>query len=295
MPSSDHAAIAGLAAAAVTAIAALAAVRLVRGSTAVPAALWGAAAALALACEFAARLAGGPADLPARAAARLATAALAVCPAMAILGAKRPQHGVWQFIVATLGVVCVLPAASALLVRPGALPDVPLLLRVFLLALVLVGWMNFVGTRHGAAATLVTLGQGILLRPLLPFASMEDSLAATGVDAAAAWLVAVGGAASAVQSAIAGRRRAETTLARRIEQPFLALRETLGAAWTLRIAERFNATAESRGWPCRLGFRGLEPPPGQDQADWHRDAVRSFEALARRFVDAGWLRRHSRG
>lgn len=295
MPSSDPAAIAGLAAAVVTAIATLAAVRLVRGSTAVPAALWGAAAALSLAGEFAVRFVDGPADLPARAAARLATAALAVCPAMALLGAKRPQHGVWQFIVATLGIVCVLPALSALLVRPGALPDVPLLLRAFLLALVLVGWMNFVGTRHGVAATLVTLGQGLLLRPFLPFASMEDSLAATGVDAVAAWLVAVGSAAAVVQSTIAGRRPAEAALARRIERPFLALRETLGAAWTLRIAERFNATAEGRGWPCRLGFRGLEPPPGPEHADWHRDAVRSFEALARRFVDAGWLRRHGRG
>jgi hypothetical protein len=78
----------------------------------------------------------------------------------------------------------------------------------------------------------------------------------------------------------------------RINPPFLAVRDTLGAAWALRIAERFDAVAAERGWPCRLHFAGLDA--GGDPADesWHRDALRAFKALLLRFVDDAWLARH---
>jgi hypothetical protein len=81
-------------------------------------------------------------------------------------------------------------------------------------------------------------------------------------------------------------------IAARIDPPFLALRDTLGAAWALRIAERFDAVAAERGWPCRLRFAGLDA--GGDPADvsWHRDALRAFKALLHRFVDDAWLARH---
>jgi hypothetical protein len=77
-----------------------------------------------------------------------------------------------------------------------------------------------------------------------------------------------------------------------IDPPFLALRETLGAAWALRIAERFDSVAATRGWPCRLGFRGAEVGGDQADASWQRDALRAFKALMHRFVDDGWLARH---
>ena len=126
---------------------------LVRGSTAVPAAFWSVAACLALAVEMGARAAGGLADPATGAAARLAVVSLSLCPAMSLLGAKRPQHGVWQLIVATLAVVLAMPAATALLMRPGSLPDLHLLGRCFMPLLVLVGWMNFAGTRRAAAVS----------------------------------------------------------------------------------------------------------------------------------------------
>jgi len=127
---------------------------LVRGTTAVPAAIWAVAACVALAAEMAARSRGDLADPAAAAAVRLCVVALALCPTMALLGAKRPQHGVWQLIVATLGVVLMLPAASATWVRPGSLPDVHLIERCFMPVLILVGWLNFIGTRRAAAAIL---------------------------------------------------------------------------------------------------------------------------------------------
>jgi hypothetical protein len=186
---------------------------LVRGSTAVPAAFWSVAACLALAVEMGARAAGGLADPATAAAARLAVVSLSLCPAMSLLGAKRPQHGVWQLIVATLAVVLVMPAASALLMRPGSLPDLHLLERFFMPLLVLVGWMNFAGTRRAAAVSCVAAAQLLLLRGFLPGVDMDGAMqaAATGAtDAVAAGLLLVGTLLAAVQactSRVRGARR----------------------------------------------------------------------------------------
>jgi len=286
---------------------------LVRGSTAVPAGCWAVAACLALAAELGARAAGGLGEPAAAAAARLAVVAIGLCPAMSLLGAKRPQHGVWQLIVGTLAVVLCLPAASALLVRPGSLPDLHLLERCFILLLIVVGWMNFAGTRRAVAAGCVAAGQLLLARGLLPGTMPDDAPhapLAIRLDAGAAALVLAGTLLAAVQ-AFAGRRGhrgggaggdgaeqgSGTEMAGVFDPPFLALRETLGAAWTLRIAERFDTVARAHGWPCRLRFGGLEvrgaadPSPPQRTA-WQRDARRAFRALMRRFVSDQWLARH---
>lgn len=270
---------------------------LVRGSTAVPAAAWAAAASLSLATEMAVRATGGLADPAAGAAVRLVSLALAVCPVMSLLGAKRPQHGVWQFIVASLGVVLALPAISATLVRPGTPPDVHVLGRGFLLILLVVGWMNFIGTRRAVAATLVTAGLVVLARAFLPFVSARFAEGPSPqLEAVACGALAIGAAVAAIQSAWAAWQPLRTgpapSIVARIDRPYAAIRETLGAAWTLRIAERFNTVAAERGWPCRLHFRGLEVGGDPDDLDWHRDALRALRALFRRFVTTDWLMRH---
>jgi hypothetical protein len=290
-------------AALVTVVAACAGAFLARGTTAVPAAWWAGGAALAFAVESAVRASGGLTDPASQASARLAVAAFSLCPIMSLLGAKRPQHGVWQFIVASLAGIIALPAASAALVRPGSPPDVHALQRWFMLALVLVAAMNFAATRHGVAALVVAVGQLILIRQFMPFV---DSLKQQGaaLDAVAAWLVATGGIVAAGQSwlwpaqqrvvgsELASRRGGGADLAA-FDAAYLALRETLGAAWTLRIAERFNAVAESRGWPCRLRFDGLHVGGDPDDREWRGDALRTGRALLRRFVSTDWMRRHA--
>ena len=299
---------AACAAACLAAAVAACGVWLVRGSTAVPAALWAVAACLALAGEMVTRATGGLADPAAAAAARLAVVSLSLCPAMSLLGAKRPQHGVWQLIVATLAVVLVMPAVSALLMRPGSLPDLHLLERCFMPLLVFVGWMNFAGTRRVAAVTCVALGQLILLRGFLPGASLDTrhDVAVSGWDVAAAVLVLAGTLLAAVQArrgraaGVAGSERsARPPLlpAAAIDTVFLAIRETFGAAWALRIAERFDTVAAARGWPCRLRFGGLEidgesAVAAAGEPSWQRDALRAFRSLARRFVSVDWLARH---
>ena len=293
-------------AALVTVVAACAGAFLARGTTAVPAAWWAGGAALAFAVESAVRASGGLTDPASQASARLAVAAFSLCPIMSLLGAKRPQHGVWQFIVASLAGIIALPAASAALVRPGSPPDVHALQRWFMLALVLVAAMNFAATRHGVAAMVVAVGQLILIRQFMPFVDSLGQQGAT-LDAVAAWLVAMGGIVAAGQSwlwpaqqrvvgievaEVASRRGGGADLAA-FGAAYLALRETLGAAWTLRIAERFNAVAESRGWPCRLRFDGLHVGGDADDREWRGDALRTGRALLRRFVSTDWMRRHA--
>lgn len=287
-------------AALVTAVLALVAVYRVRGSTAVPAAWWAAAACLALAADTAAQAAGAVPTPAAAARIRLGVSALAVCPAMALLGAKRPQHGVWQLIVATLAVVVAMPALSAWLVRPGSLPDVHLLGRAFLIILTVVGWLNFAATSHGLAATAIAAGQCLIMRPFLPGSVTATALPQPLCDATGSCLLAAGAVAALLCGGLfsfrGSRLAADSGPADRIgaciDPPFRALRDTLGAAWALRIAERFDTVAAERGWPCRLRFAGLEA--GGDPADdsWHRDALRGFKALAHRFADDRWLARH---
>jgi len=277
------------AAALVTAAAAAAGGWLVRGSTAVPAAAWSVVASLALAADAAARVGDWVVDPAARSASRLAVVALAVCPAMSLLGAKRPQHGVWQLIVATLAFVLAMPAASAVLVRPGSLPDIHVIERFFLPVLVGVGWMNFVATRRGLAASLVTAGQLGLIWPFLPGASPESPPSAS-VDAACSWSIAAGALLAVGQSILGSGRRDGGGLAAAIDPAFLAVRETLGAAWALRICERFNGLALERGWPCRLRFAGMEEDVRG--GPWEQDAIRGCRSILRRFVSPDWIARH---
>ena len=282
----------------VTAVVAVAGGYLVRGTTAVPAAAWAALAAAMLAGEAAATAAGWLVEPASQSAMRLVVVALAVCPTMSLLGAKRPQHGVWQFIVATLAFVLALPAVTSTLVRPGGLPDVHLLERFFLPILVVLGWMNFAATRHAAAAVLVAAGQLSLMWVFLPGVEQGQPLSA-GADAAAATAVASGAVLAAVQSAWWPAGMASTagaagagSLAAVIDRPVLAMRETLGAAWTLRIAERFNSVAAERGWPCRLRFTGLVVDSHAASGPWEREAIRCVRSLVRRFASPGWLHRH---
>jgi hypothetical protein len=128
-------------------------------------------------------------------------------------------------------------------------------------------------------------------------AARRAATAAT-IDCLGGCLAAVGGllAMTSSLSSLSSTRRPSLapagTFAAAVEPAFLGFRETLGAAWTLRVAERFDAIAASRGWPCRLHFDGIHPADAPIDGPWQRDAQRALGALLQRFVSIQWLRRH---
>ena len=87
------------------------------------------------------------------------------CPAMAQLGAKRPQDRGWQWIVLSLWGILVMPAGESLFL------DRPLVVSsarsVFMWVLVGVGLVNMLPTRFGIAATIFAAAQVCLLMPYL--------------------------------------------------------------------------------------------------------------------------------
>ena len=282
-------------------VGALCGVVCVRGSTAVPAAVWALAAWMMLALDVMLRGTGYLTSPGSVASMRLVVVSLSVCPAMSLLGAKRPQHGVWQFIVASLAFILVLPVGRSTIVLPGSMPSVHILASVFMVVLIFVGWMNFIATRRGISATLITYAQLVFLTPFLPGLMSMYPYGDGGIsmlDCSAVIAAASGTLLPVLQACCIQRQHMKQpdqngALRCVIDPPFLAFRETFGAAWALRIAERFNQLAVSRQWPCKLSFRGLDDSQGDGNAPWCRDADRAFMALMRRFVSPRWLRRHA--
>ncbi|NBV44302.1 MAG: hypothetical protein EBR86_01330 [Planctomycetia bacterium] len=292
----DWAAVIDMVAGFVVALAAAVGIHRVRGTTAVPAAWWAVAAGVALAADGWATVPedGAEAALTCR---RLGVVAIGLCPGMSLLGAKRPQHGVWQAIVASLAVVILLPAASAVLIRPGSPPDVHLVTRCLVGALLLLGWLNHAATHRAIPVAGLVIGQMLLARTFLP-GGAGVVIRGDALDMVAAVLLASAAAAAAAwpgsprrKAGGARERSAASSFATLVAPAWEAFRETFGAAWTLRVAERFDAAAREHGWPCHLGWRGCEAGQG-GPPDWPRDARRTFVALLRRFVTTAWLERH---
>jgi hypothetical protein len=82
----------------------------------------------------------------------------------------------------------------------------------------------------------------------------------------------------------------------RLERLWFWFRDLWGVVWALRILERFNRTAELKGWPVRLGWFGLEPagaaaapadaaaPSGPAAVEDPPEAEAAFRGLIRRFA-----------
>ncbi|MGE0533501.1 MAG: hypothetical protein AB7O68_00905 [Pirellulales bacterium] len=182
----------------------------------------------------------------------LVAGALTFCPTMALLGAKRPQDRAWQFVVLSLAVVLVLPAAEGALFRPAT----PLVLhaarRWFLLILLAVTLATGLPTRRWLATALLVAGQILLLGDHLPgggnlVATLDSWRVPAGMSLLAVALFAAAHPYPRQSAALAPWDRA-----------WLDFRDAFGTLWGLRVAERFNDTARRSSWPVRLKWSGFE-------------------------------------
>ena len=251
----------------------------VRGTTLTAPALWWIAAAATIAAVEA--LLAYHRVAPSTLAASLwrYTAAVGTfCPLIAVLGAKRPQDRGWQWVVASLWLVLLVPLAQAVASPSGTQLELVAAWRWLLWGFIAMGLLNYLPTRFALSALLVAAGQVLLLGE--PAAVAQELPATTRVAVALAlFLVAYGLAALR-------RFRAPPSLPQTAR--WLAFRDAWGAFWALRVLQRVNQTAELSHWPVRLQWSGVVfievamlavtlDPPIESALD------QSFDALLRRF------------
>ncbi len=264
-------------------------VRRARGTTLVAPGLWSIAAVSAVALAELMVTARGAQDATWAAALRYAAAMTTFCPSMALLGAKRPQDHGWQWVVVTLLATLWLPVVQWYLLHGAG----PLVLfaawHLFVVALLVVGLLNYLPTRMAAAQLLVTLGQLALLADVTFGQTMvgERRLAPwAAATAMACFLMAAGTAyCLAHRKAVLGYDRL-----------WLDFRDRFGAFWAVRVMQRVNETADLESWNVRLEWSGLQRVDAGETGSEPLESPlpdaameRTFRTLLRRFVSAEWI------
>jgi hypothetical protein len=275
-------------------------VRSLRGTTLIPAVLWSCGASAVLfataMCTVQQRWPLGSAE---RLNARYLTAMFLFCPVMSVLGARRPHHLAWQWIVVSLIAVLGLPVAEAYVVQRGAAVKIHDARSYFLAAMIVACLLNYVPTRFGGAAVAVAGAQLILVSEHMPgwrrVAGQSDELVAC-------FLVGLACGLGWVCRSVAWSESADTRAWRRY-------RDAFGTLWALRMQDRMNHYAEMYRWPFHLRWSGFvryapvdseaENPMAENPApDPSKTGVayelsdemrQSWWSLLRRFVDSSWI------
>lgn len=212
---------------------------------------------------------------------RFCAAVSTLCPAVAVLGAKRPQDRGWQWVVFSLWVVLVWPAIQAVLSRDYL--ELFIAWKLFLLGLVAIGLLNFLPTRYWFAAVLVAAGQVVLLSEYLV------EIPAQALD----WVATIGILSFLLAGGVVMLRRRPVETSKEEAQEGLApfdrewqrFRDGFGVLWGLRILGRVNETAQLRGWPMRLAWNGFESPDEVEPSDEDLAQLEeTMKTLLRRFV-----------
>jgi hypothetical protein len=180
------------------------------------------------------------------------------CAAMAVLGARRPGMGAWNFVVAALFAILLLPLAEGW--------------GEFVLATLLVIPFNYTLTRLGGAALAVFVGCGILMAA--PFGHLGSS---QGEERLA---VEIGQALIVLSPwfALMQMARLPKSLSS-FDRIWFDFRDRFGMIWALRVREQFNRAAANTGWPVRLSWSGSK----NMSEEVSLPAVRALQALLKRF------------
>jgi hypothetical protein len=204
--------------------------------------------------------------------ARYLALCLTGCAAVAVLGARRPGVGIWNFVVLGLLVVLILPVALGL----GTL-RLEWHYMLLLTGTLAVGVLNYLPTRLGPVALLLAAGCAIELANVLPPDSVPESL--PRALPVGHFLLAVVPWAAFVQL------RWRTLPPAEFDRLWLAYRDRFGFVWGQRLREQFNRAAANAGWPVLLRWTGLRilpeaavPGPAVQEA-----IVATLRALLKRF------------
>jgi hypothetical protein len=219
----------------------------------------------------AAAFAGAAVGTAQRETARYLALALTGCAGVAVLGARRPGVGAWNFVLLGLLAVMLLPLAEGLLLGGRPLDTLRL---VFLGATLAVGVLNYLPTRLALGALLLALGGG------WEVAALAGGVASPpGGDVEPGWLC-VGLAPWGTLLGV--RRRAARS---DFDLLWLEFRDRFGLVWGQRVREQFNNAAAHAGWPVTLYWQGLVLAPGAARPEpaARAEMTATLRALLNRF------------
>ncbi len=162
---------------------------------------------------------------------------LTAAAGVAVLGARRPHVGAWNFVVLGLVLVMLLPLAEEALIGARSYDG---LRRVFLGATLALGIVNFLPTRLWGGAVGLGLGTTLLILETLDRDVALGAILLTPWMAWLTWRTSSGG---------------ETSL----DCTWLDFRDRYGVVWGQRVREQFSATAKHRAWPTTLTWFGFQP------------------------------------
>jgi hypothetical protein len=166
------------------------------------------------------------------------------CAAVAVLGARRPGVGAWNFVVLGLLAIDLLPVAEGW-GRPRL--DWPRV--VFLGGTLAIGVLNYLPTRIAAGVICVAIGLAVELAVLASPAGDTGGL--TRLATVTRCLLAVGPWAALVQVRVSHPGWSE------FDRLWLGFRDRFGLVWAQRTREQFNRAAAHAGWPVLLRWGGL--------------------------------------
>jgi hypothetical protein len=175
------------------------------------------------------------------------------CASIAVLGARRPGAGAWNFVIlGLLGVVVFLWFEGRLTQDDMILHRVR---TIFLASTVAIGVLNYLPTRLAPAAMLLAFGCGL---EILGVAGSE-SLAADLEPAHPTSLLMV----TLVPWVAYSLMRRQPAARSEFDQIWLRFRDSFGLFWAQRLREQFNQSAHNAEWPVVLRWPGLRVSPGE--------------------------------
>jgi hypothetical protein len=224
-------------------------------------------------------------------------------PAMGVLGAKRPQHWAWQFVVGTLWIILAWPALEAVVQNVPFELQSQKLRGGFLIVLLLVQWSNWFPTRYLLAVTFFTAAQVIMLWPYFPWANGVTDIRVWEVGCIMIGIVPliVNWSTSRKSGSLAiepNREilRTDFNVAANYDVLWRDFRDLFGVVWGLRVIERINETARLQNWGWELMWAGFvkknDVPPhdlGNSSERLHKDVEQAMQTVLRRFVSTEWI------
>lgn len=213
------------------------------------------------------------------------TAIVDLCPAVAVLGARRPVDRVWNlFVLLPLIAVLGWPALTVLMHDSGPrllqLQTPPLIAYGLVLVM---SYGNYVGARYGWCVLLAATGQTLLLAPLaggfLTETPERGMLRPMGVFCISAGVILARRLYVARHPPPAG-----------LDRVWCDFRDWFGVVWARRVQERFEQHAQQQRLPVRLTSRGCAwEGPSANRAHDVAESERIMRWLLRRFVSDEWI------